>query len=115
MNDDEILRDSSEKASKLLKALANQDRLQFLCNLVEDEKCVGDLEELPGIRQPTLSQQLARLRSDDLVVTRREGKVIYYKLASSEAGRIIEMLYELYYEPAMAEQAQSRRKIAAGG
>ena len=98
----DILLESSEKASRLLKALSNQDRLMILCNLADGEKCVGDLEGLLGIRQPTLSQQLARLRTDELVNTRRDGKVIYYSLASSEAGRVIELLYELYCEPAIA-------------
>lgn len=97
----DILLESAEKASRLLKALSNQDRLLILCNLAEGEKCVSDLEQLLGIRQPTLSQQLARLRADELVSTRREGKVIHYSLASSEAGRIIELLYDLYCKPAM--------------
>lgn len=110
--DKDILQQSSEKASTLLKALANQDRLMILCNLADGEKCVGDLEALLGIRQPTLSQQLARLRADELVRTRRDGKVIYYRLASSEAGRVIELLYELYCEPALA-QAGKRATSAA--
>ena len=104
MDDPDIMRDSSEKASRLLKALSNQDRLMILCILADSEKCVSDLEEILSIRQPTLSQQLARLRADDLVTTRREGKVIYYRLASSEAGRVIELLFELYCEPALAAQ-----------
>lgn len=102
----DIFRDGSEKASKLLKALANQDRLMILCNLADGEKCVSDLEGLLGIRQPTLSQQLARLRADDLVGTRREGKVIYYSLTSSEAGRIIDLLYEFYCAPALAARQE---------
>ena len=102
MQDDNPMVESAEKASRLLKALANQDRLLILCNLADGEKCVSDLEQLLGIRQPTLSQQLARLRADDLVSTRREGKVIHYSLASSEAGRVIELLYDLYCKPALA-------------
>ena len=113
MNREEILRESSEKASRLLKALANQDRLLILCNLAEGEKCVSDLEEILGIRQPTLSQQLARLRADRLVTTRREGKAIHYTLASSEAGRVIELLYELYCEPAMAAGSAGKDSRAA--
>ena len=98
----EIMRESSEQASRLLKALSNQDRLMILCILASREKCVSELEDILGIRQPTLSQQLARLRADDLVTTRREGKVVYYSLASSEAGQVIRLLYELYCAPAMA-------------
>ena len=76
----------------------------LLCILAETEKSVSELEELLAIRQPTLSQQLARLRADDLVSTRREGKVIYYRLASSNAARIIETLYEMYCAEESSEQ-----------
>ena len=54
------------------------------------------LQESLGVRQPTLSQQLSKLRADDLVVTRREGKSIYYRLSSESAGRVIDLLYDLY-------------------
>jgi ArsR family transcriptional regulator len=102
-----LMRDSSGQASRLLKALSNQDRLMILCILADGEKCVSELERLLGIRQPTLSQQLARLRADDLVSTRRDGKVVHYSLASSEAGRLIELLYQMYCAPAMAERASA--------
>lgn len=85
-----------EPATALLKALANVDRLSILCSLIEGEKCVSDLETLLHIRQPSLSQQLARLRADSLVATRREGKVIYYSIDSVEVERVIEVLHELY-------------------
>jgi len=85
-----------EPATALLKALANVDRLSILCSLIEGEKCVSDLEELLDIRQPSLSQQLARLRADSLVSTRREGKVIYYSIDSVEVERVVEVLHELY-------------------
>jgi DNA-binding transcriptional ArsR family regulator len=102
MDEYDIMRDSSEQASRLLKALSNQDRLMILCTLADAEKSVSELEGILAIRQPTLSQQLARLRADDLVSTRRDGKVIYYRLASSEASRVIDLLFELYCEPALA-------------
>jgi DNA-binding transcriptional ArsR family regulator len=64
--------------------------------LIETEKSVSDLEGTLGIRQPTLSQQLARLRSDELVSTRRDGKVIYYSIGSKDAEKVIEVLHDLY-------------------
>lgn len=107
-----------DKASQLLKALANKDRLMILCHLAEGELCVSDLEEVLLIRQPTLSQQLARLRHDDLVRTRREGKVIYYSLGSSEAGQVIDLLYSLYCarQPVLqtAEADREEKKRAFG-
>ena len=86
----------SAAALALLKSLANIDRLTILCSLIEGEKSVGELEHTLDIRQPTLSQQLSRLRADDLVSTRRDGKVIYYSIGSSDAEKVIEVLYELY-------------------
>ncbi|NKC11623.1 MAG: metalloregulator ArsR/SmtB family transcription factor [Gammaproteobacteria bacterium] len=88
--------ESAEEAVGLLKVLANKDRLMVLCILSEGERCVSELETELQIRQPTLSQQLARLRSDNLVETRREGKVIYYRLADSHATRVIELLHDIY-------------------
>ncbi len=86
----------SAAALALLKSLANIDRLTILCALIEGEKSVGEMELKLNIRQPTLSQQLGRLRIDGLVNTRRDSKVIYYSIASSDAEAVIEVLYGLY-------------------
>ncbi len=86
----------AEHASRLLKALANRERLLILCHLAEGEKCVSELQKILQMRQPSLSQQLARLRADELVKTRRNGKEIYYRLSSEVAGRIIDLLYEAF-------------------
>ena len=88
------LASSSKEAGRFLKALANENRLMLLCILSEGEYSVTELEQLLGIRQPTLSQQLARLRSDNLVGTRRDGKAIYYSLASEEARDVMEVIYK---------------------
>ena len=81
-----------KKASMFLKSLANDNRLVIVCALANGEHNVSQLEELLGIRQPTLSQQLARLRTDGIVSTRRKSKKIFYSLASKEAEQIIGML-----------------------
>jgi ArsR family transcriptional regulator, virulence genes transcriptional regulator len=54
------------------------------------------LEDLLSLRQPTVSQQLARLRADGLVATRRDGKTIYYRLASEEARIVIGAVYDVF-------------------
>lgn len=90
------MRFAAKEATALLKALANEDRLLLLCQMVEGEKCVSDFEHLLDIRQPTLSQQLGVLRNEGLVSTRREGKHIYYRLASPEALQVLQTLYGLY-------------------
>lgn len=94
--DYEAMAESAKAASDLLRALGHEARLMILCMLVEGEKSVSELEAFLEMRQPTVSQQLARLRADRLVNTRREGKTIYYSLASEEAQKIIAVLYDLY-------------------
>jgi len=88
--------DSAQDACDLLKGLANETRMMILCMLAEGEKTVSQLEGLLELRQPAISQQLARLRGDRLVKARRDGKAIYYSLASNEARRIIDVLYQIY-------------------
>ena len=90
------LRASASKACALLKALANEDRLLILCQLTQGERNVGELEKMTGVRQPTLSQQLGILRDEGLVVTRREGKYIFYGLASHEVIQVMKTLSGLY-------------------
>ena len=87
---------AADEASRLLKVLANPDRLVLLCQMTQAELSVKELETTTGIRQPTLSQQLTVLREEQLVNARREGKQIFYKIASSEAMAILQVLYQLY-------------------
>ena len=91
--------ESARDATKFLKVFANENRLLILCHLSDGEKSVAELEALLCIRQPTLSQQLARLRAEKFVKTRREAKTIYYSLASGEVALIIQLLYKLFCEP----------------
>jgi DNA-binding transcriptional ArsR family regulator len=88
--------DNAKRASAFLKALAHESRLIILCILAQGEKSVSELEQELNLRQPTVSQQLARLRADRLVATRRDGKVIYYSLASDEARTIIGAIYDVF-------------------
>jgi DNA-binding transcriptional ArsR family regulator len=88
--------DNAKRASIFLKVLAHQSRLLILCILADGEKSVGELEEILRLRQPTVSQQLARLRADGLVATRRDGKTIFYSLASEEARVVVGAVYEMF-------------------
>ncbi len=102
--------EAAATAAALLKTLANQDRLLILCNLAGGEKNVTELQEILGLRQPTLSQQLSRLRYEGLVEFRRDGKNIHYRLASDEAARVIEVLHELYCAPVSRKAAPAKSK-----
>ena len=90
------LHDHAGQAATLLKALAHQGRLLILCHLVTGEKSVTELERILGQRQASVSQQLARLRTDGLVRARREGKSIYYAIADAKAQSLVTALYDLF-------------------
>ena len=83
-------------AAGLMKALGNESRLMVLCMLTEGEQSVGDLNDIIPLSQSALSQQLARLRQQGLVKTRRESQTIYYSLADGPAERIITLLHDIY-------------------
>lgn len=87
------------QACRLMKVLTNPDRLMILCQLTQGEKRVGELEEALGIVQPTLSQQLAVLRDEELVSTRRDGKNIFYTLTSPKALAVMQVLYAEFCNP----------------
>jgi DNA-binding transcriptional ArsR family regulator len=90
------MRAGAEEAARLMRALANEDRLLLLCQLSQGELCVGDLEEKTAIHQPTLSQQLGVLREKGLVETRRDGKQVFYSLGDPGALAVLKILYERY-------------------
>jgi DNA-binding transcriptional ArsR family regulator len=87
---------SAREAAEFLKALAHESRLLILCLLTERERTVGELEQILDIRQSAVSQQLARLRADDLVVARRDGKNIYYAIARPEVVGVVGALYQAF-------------------
>lgn len=91
----------AQKATDLLKALSHETRLMILCLLCESEKSVSEIENIINMPQAAVSQQLARLRMDNLVATRREGRVIHYRLANSEVAPIVEALHEMFCKPSL--------------
>src|SRR5690625_7938179 len=88
----EQMRQSAGDAALMLRSLAHQDRLLLLCQLSQGELCVIDLEAQLGIRQPNLSQQLGVLRREGLVITRREGKHIFYRIGDE---RVLSLLQSI--------------------
>ncbi|MBL8571766.1 MAG: helix-turn-helix transcriptional regulator [Phreatobacter sp.] len=92
----ETLMRNARDASDFLKALSHESRLLLLCLLAEKERSVGELENILSLRQPTVSQQLARLRFDDLVTTRRDGKTVYYSLANEHVRQVIGVIYDIF-------------------
>jgi len=103
-----LMHEAAGRAAALLRVLANEDRLLLLCQLTQGEACVSELEESLGIRQPTLSQQLGVLRTEEIVSTRRDGKKIFYQLNDARALSMLATLYGLYCS--MPPSLQRRRQ-----
>lgn len=85
----------ARRATDILKSLSHEGRLLILCLLAEGEKSVSEIEEIMGMPQAAVSQQLARLRLDGLVTPRREGRCIHYSIASRDATRLIATLHDM--------------------
>jgi DNA-binding transcriptional ArsR family regulator len=87
---------SAGAAVRLMKLLANEQRLILLCRLIDGECSVGDLAGYVGLAQSAASQHLARLRAEGVVATRREGQTIFYRVADPAAIRVIDTLCAIY-------------------
>lgn len=92
----ERLMKSAQSAADFLKALGHEGRLMILCSLAAGERSVTELERMLGQRQAAVSQQLARLRLEGLVETRREGKTVYYRLTDGRVRRMLDLIYDIF-------------------
>jgi DNA-binding transcriptional ArsR family regulator len=101
-----LLAERAERATRLLRAMANEHRLMILCRIVGTEQCVGELARHTGLSQSAISQHLARLRRENVVKTRRDAQTVWYSLASDEAKEMIVTLHRLF---GRAAKPSSRR------
>lgn len=103
-------------AADFLRALAHPMRLRILCRLLEGELPVHGFEAELGLRQPSLSQQLGQLREAGLVVTRREAKSVFYRLADDRVRTVLDALRSAFgtagEHRTQAEQAHPNARVA---
>jgi DNA-binding transcriptional ArsR family regulator len=88
------MRKQSHNAARLMRSLANSQRLLILCALSQGELSVSELNDRVTLSQSALSQHLAVLRNEQLVSTRRESQTIYYALVNGPAVRVLQLLHE---------------------
>lgn len=111
----------AEEATSLLKALGHPARLMICCKLRETELSVGEIEKELDIKQPRLSRELSKLREEGLVETRRESKVIFYRLSDKPRvqGMVDAICAVMTGSPLASDTATSsvpkRRPNPAGG
>jgi DNA-binding transcriptional ArsR family regulator len=90
------LDEHADNAAALLALLANGKRLTIVEHLLENEMSVGAIAEKVDLSQSALSQHLAKLRSMNLVETRRDRQMIYYSCKSPSVRRLLETLEEIF-------------------
>lgn len=92
-----LFADQTGEAAALLKLLSHEGRLLVLCHLVgSEELSAGELTRRIGLSQSALSQHLAKLREQGLVVARKHAQAVFYRIADPRAVRIIALLHNLY-------------------
>ncbi len=79
----------AELMVRVLKAMAHRERLAILCLLLDGEMCVRDLEHGVGMRQAALSQQLSRLRAENIVEAVRQGRFMLYRLKTPQIQAVV--------------------------
>lgn len=90
---------TADTVSGYMKLLASPARLMLLCQLVEGERSVGDLCARVDMKPPAVSQHLARMRQEKVLVTRRDGQTIYYRIDDPSILKIMMFLYDTFCGP----------------
>lgn len=90
------IEDKAIEAASFLKAMASPHRLMILCQLVNGEKCVGDIMQETGIPQTSMSQHLNRLKEEGIIDFRRDHRTLYYRIEDKDALKLMHTMYEIF-------------------
>ena len=85
-----------DDVSQILKSLSHPVRLKVLCHVIEEEKSVNELTEFCEISQSAMSQFLNRMRAEGIVVSRKDGTHVFYRIADSKLIRLLRSIKEIY-------------------
>ena len=87
-----------ELQAEISKTLAHPIRLAILHSLRDGEKTVNELTEMLGARQSNLSQHLSLMVSSGILLQRKEGTGVYYKLATEKIATACRIMREVLIE-----------------
>ena len=102
---------SATAATRLLKALANRNRLLILCQLSDGELQVGELADRVGLSPSALSQHLGRLKKLGIVDVRRNSRAMHYRLAKGPAQHVMKTLADIYCRPLPTGSPSSGKQL----
>jgi len=98
-----------ELHADVCKTLANPKRIEILSALRNDELSAGDLQKALGIKKANLSQHLAVMRNKGIVLARRDGVNIYYRVANPKVTQACDLMREVLTEHLKAAGKLARR------
>mgnify|MGYP000407616266 FL=1 len=86
------------EVSELMKQLCDRSRVRIFWLLCHCEECVINLASLVGMSSPAVSHHLRQLKSSGLIVSRREGKEVYYRAAQTNQAKLLHQMIEKLVE-----------------
>lgn len=92
--------------SDLFKLLCDRSRVRIFWLLCHCEECVINLSAMVQMSSPAVSHHLKQLRAGDLIISRREGKEVYYKAADTPQARLLHRMIEELMETACPTAAR---------
>ena len=104
-----------KELEQYFKALADRNRLRILNLLLHGELCVCDIQFVLEASQPNVSRHLAYLKNSGLVLDRRNGFRIFYRLAEPKQGlkkKVFEFLQDTYKSEEQLHDDTTRLKEA---
>ena len=90
------MEENCDQVARLMKALAHPQRLMLLCHLSGGEKTVGELEELCGASQSSVSQYLNRMRLEGMIASEKRGLYVYYKIEDPKVMSLVTALHQIF-------------------
>lgn len=90
--------DNISEASEYLKAFAHDGRLHIVYLLSDGEKSVGELIDALSMRQATVSQHITRLRLEGMIMARRDGHQVHYKICDERVRPVLKLLDKLFFK-----------------
>jgi ArsR family transcriptional regulator, arsenate/arsenite/antimonite-responsive transcriptional repressor len=101
-----------KKITRILKAMADENRIRILYLLNErNNLCVCEIREIIGLSQPTISSHLKILENNELIIFRKEGKWVNYKInpyLDTGIKKIVESILSMIREDDGIKKDKSR-------
>ena len=93
-----------QTVAEIFRQLSDRSRLRIFWLLCHCEECVINLSSIVGMSSPAVSHHLRQLKNSGLIVSRREGKEVYYRAADTEQAQLLHHMIEKMVEIACPDE-----------